>query len=73
MALFGHAEKRNLHGLVCVPVMPKSLASKYLTLLIELTKLPLKSLNPHTSFTFMTSVNRINISLLLYPSIYSLQ
>lgn len=28
MALFGHAEKRNLHGLVCVPVMPKSLASK---------------------------------------------
>lgn len=26
MAFFGHAEKRNLHGLICVPVMPKSLA-----------------------------------------------
>lgn len=26
MAFFGHAEKKNLHGLTCVPVMPKSKA-----------------------------------------------
>ncbi|XP_054167709.1 patched domain-containing protein 3-like [Oppia nitens] len=26
MAFFGHAERRNLHGLLCIPVMPKSLA-----------------------------------------------
>ncbi|CAG2101269.1 unnamed protein product [Medioppia subpectinata] len=26
MAFFGHAEKRNLHGMLCIPVLPKSLA-----------------------------------------------
>jgi hypothetical protein len=26
MAFFGNAEKRNLHGLLCIPVLPKSLA-----------------------------------------------
>ena len=26
MAYFGTVEKRNLHGLICIPVLPKSLA-----------------------------------------------
>lgn len=26
MAYFGEVEQKNLHGLICVPVLPKSLA-----------------------------------------------
>ena len=26
MAYFGTVEQRNLHGLICIPVLPKSLA-----------------------------------------------
>ena len=26
MAYFGEVERRNLHGLICIPVLPKSLA-----------------------------------------------